>query len=318
VDEHLDCGGRHDDSAVCRRSSPASHTPRARRISRGLLTPCSRPWSLLSWRVKLGWWRQVLISFPGRSGRWSHTVSTTSWRNGFPDFASLFRVSHMSLGHKCNYTSKDRLRICPSECHHSSANSNKHNLSHAVGRQHSMTMRIVPMLLTMLSLATATPASALSHRGWDQSGSIARDGLVAVAFGLPLVRGDWPGAEQAGLSLGGAFIVTEGLKHLIPERRPDGSDDRSFPSGHTSVRFAAAATLEKRYGWRVGVPAHVVAAFVGVSRVAAKKHYVGDVLVGAAIGEASGLLLSSPRDARVRWLPWGSAHGGGASVALRF
>lgn len=224
----------------------------------------------------------------------------------------------MSLGHKCKNTSTDRLQICRSECHYSSANSSKPSLSRVAARQYSLTTRIVTILLAMLSLATATPASALSHHGWDQSGSIARDGLVAAAFGLPLVRGDWPGAKQAGFSLGGAFIVTEGLKHLIPERRPDGSDDRSFPSGHTSVSFAAAATLEKRYGWRVGLPAHVVAAFVGVSRVAAKKHYVGDVLIGAAIGEASGWLLSSPRDARVRWLPWGSAHGGGASVAMRF
>jgi len=224
----------------------------------------------------------------------------------------------MSLDGNRKNTSKDRMQICRSECPHSSANSSKPNLSRMAGRQYSLTMRIVSILLAMLSLAFATPASALSHHGWDQSGSIARDGLVAVAFGLPLVRGDWRGAEQAGFSLGGAFIVTVGVKRLIPERRPDGSDDRSFPSGHTSVSFAAAATLEKRYGWRVGLPAHVVAAFVGVSRVAAKKHYVGDVLVGAAIGEASGWLLSSPRDARVRWLPWGSAHGGGASVALRF
>ncbi|MEG3155549.1 phosphatase PAP2 family protein [Sphingomonas sp. RB1R13] len=179
-------------------------------------------------------------------------------------------------------------------------------------------MRIVLGLIAVASLVIATPASALSHHGWDQSGSIARDGLVAVAFGLPLLHGDWRGVEQTSFSVGGAFIVTEGLKHLVPERRPDGSDDRSFPSGHTSVSFAAAATLEKRYGWQVGLPAHVVAAFVGVSRVAARKHFVGDVLVGAAIGEASGWLLSSPRDARVRWLPWGSAHGGGASLAMRF
>ena len=224
----------------------------------------------------------------------------------------------MTLIHTHKNAAQDRLQICCSECHHSSANSSKPNLSSGAGRQYSLTMRIAPMLLAMLSLATASPASALSHHGWDQSGSIARDGLVAVAFGLPLVRGDWRGAEQAGFSLGGAFIVTVGVKRLIPERRPDGSDDRSFPSGHTSVSFAAAATLEKRYGWRVGLPAHVVAAFVGVSRVAAKKHYVGDVLIGAAIGEASGWLLSSPRDARVRWLPWGSGHGGGASIAMRF
>ncbi|MEG3155654.1 phosphatase PAP2 family protein [Sphingomonas sp. RB1R13] len=86
----------------------------------------------------------------------------------------------------------------------------------------------------------------------------------------------------------------------------------------TTIWTAADATMRVVPMLLAMLPAHVVAAFVGVSRVAAKKHYVGDVLVGAAIGEASGWLLSSPRDARVRWLPWGSVHGGGASVAMRF
>ena len=179
-------------------------------------------------------------------------------------------------------------------------------------------MRPALPLLALAGLALSSPAAALSHHGWSQAGSIARDGLVAVAFGLPAVHGDWRGVEQSGLSMGGAFAVTEGLKAVIHERRPDGSDDKSFPSGHTSVSFAAAATIEKRYGWKVGLPAHIVAAFVGVSRVEAKKHFVGDVLVGAAIGEASGWLLTSKRDEQVRWLPWGDAHGGGAAVAVRF
>ena len=179
-------------------------------------------------------------------------------------------------------------------------------------------MRALIFVFAAANVILSSPACALTRHGWGQAGSIARDGLVAVAFGLPVFHGDWRGAEQAGLSVGAAFATTEGLKQLIPEQRPDGSDYKSFPSGHTSVSFAAAATLEKRYGWQVGVPAHVVAAFVGVSRVEAKKHFVGDVLVGAAIGEASGWLLSSRRDAAVHWLPWGDAHGGGASVALQF
>ncbi|MCA1653183.1 MAG: phosphatase PAP2 family protein [Sphingomicrobium sp.] len=176
--------------------------------------------------------------------------------------------------------------------------------------------RVAP--LAVLALLTASPAEAWSHHRWAQASSIARDGLVAAALGLPAVEGDWRGAEQSGLSMGAAFGVTEALKYTIHERRPDGSDNKSFPSGHTSASFAAAASLEKRYGWQVGLPAHVVAAFVGLSRVGAKKHFVGDVLVGAAIGEASGWLLSSKRDDRVRWLPWGDAHSGGATVAMRF
>ena len=179
-------------------------------------------------------------------------------------------------------------------------------------------MRRPLLLLACLSAVIPGPASALSHHGWAKAGSVARDGLIVAAFGIPVLQNDWRGAEQGGLAIGGAFAVTEGLKYAIHERRPDGSDNKSFPSGHTSTSFAAAATLEKRYGWQIGLPAHLVAALVGVSRVKAKKHFVGDVLVGAAIGEASGWLLTSKRDARVRWLPWGDAHGGGASIVARF
>lgn len=167
-------------------------------------------------------------------------------------------------------------------------------------------------------LACAQPAAATSAHSWSQASSIGRDALVVVALGLPLSTGDWTGDKQAAFSMGGAFVTTELLKQLVHEQRPDRSNGQSFPSGHTSVSFAAAASLEKRYGWKIGVPAHVVAAFVGVARIKARKHFVQDVVAGAVIGEASGWLFTSRKDTNLRWLPWGDAHGGGAAVAVRF
>jgi membrane-associated phospholipid phosphatase len=172
--------------------------------------------------------------------------------------------------------------------------------------------------LALLSAACASPAAALSDRGWDQASSIGRTALIVSALGLPAVKGDWKGEGQAALSTAGAYGLTAILKHAIPEQRPDHSNDRSFPSGHTSVSFAAAATLEKRYGWQVGIPAHVVAAFVGVARVQANKHFVHDVIAGAALGEATGWLLTSRHDGNVQWLPYADRHGAGATVAMRF
>lgn len=172
-------------------------------------------------------------------------------------------------------------------------------------------------LLAGPSLVTAPPAHA-SAAGWGTASTVGRDALVAVALGAPLVEGDGTGLRQAAFSLGSTQLVTIGLKDVIHEERPDRSDDKSFPSGHTSVSFASAATLEKRYGWKIGVPAHVVAAFVGVARVQARKHYVHDVLAGAAIGEAAGWLLTSRRNGNVQWLPWGDAHGGGLAATFRF
>ena len=113
--------------------------------------------------------------------------------------------------------------------------------------------------------------------------------------------------------------VTYGLKHSFPEERPDRSDRRSFPSGHTSISFAAAASLEKRYGWQVGLPALAAASFVGVSRVEARKHYWYDAVAGAAIGGGAGFLLTSRHDDAVRLLPWSEGRrGGGIAVAARF
>ena len=171
--------------------------------------------------------------------------------------------------------------------------------------------------VTAASLGVAAPAHA-SDKGWDNTGSIARDALVVAAFGVPAVQGDWDGVLQAGGSMGAAAGVTYGLKEAFPEQRPDRSDNKSFPSGHSSISFAAAATLQNRYGWQVGLPAQVVAAFVGLSRVEADKHHVHDVLVGAAIGEASGFLITRKASDRIQIFPWGDTKGGGVSVTMRF
>jgi membrane-associated phospholipid phosphatase len=172
-------------------------------------------------------------------------------------------------------------------------------------------------LALALSLSIATPAHA-SEKGWDDAGTIAKNALVVAAFGVPAVQGDWEGVLEAGGSIGGTILLTQGLKEAFPSRRPDGSDDKSFPSGHTSTSFAAAATLHNRYGWEAGLPAYVVASFVGLSRVEAKRHRVGDVLVGAAIGTATGHLITTKANDRVHILPWGDTKSAGVDVTLRF
>ncbi|HEX8448930.1 MAG TPA: phosphatase PAP2 family protein [Allosphingosinicella sp.] len=177
-------------------------------------------------------------------------------------------------------------------------------------------MRLLPMIAAGSILAgAASPAWA---NGWDDSSTAGEAALVAAAIGLPAAKGDGEGALQAGGSLAASFAVTEGLKRLVDERRPDGSDRRSFPSGHTSASFAAAATLHRRYGWKVGLPATVLAGFVGVARVEARKHFWHDVVAGAAIGEAAGFLITSRRDSRVQLVPWGDSGSGGVSTAMRF
>ena len=178
-------------------------------------------------------------------------------------------------------------------------------------------MKCLAIPVFAAAIGIATPAHA-GEKDWATASDIGQGVLVVTALGLPSVQGDWEGTKQAAFSLGATYAVTTGLKHVISEERPDESNDKSFPSGHTSSSFAAAATLHKRHGWEVGVPAHLVAAFVGVARVKADKHFVHDVIAGAAIGEAAGWLLTSRKNDRVQWLPWADSKGGGVTVAMRF
>ena len=172
-----------------------------------------------------------------------------------------------------------------------------------------------------VALVFAAPAHA-GRQDWERASEIGRGLLVVGAIGVPLAAEHpderWEATLRAGGSIAASWTVTEVLKRTVREERPDKSDRRSFPSGHSSQSFAAAGSLHKRYGWKVGIPAHAVAAFVATARVKAKKHYVHDVLVGAAIGEASAWLITQPGNSRVRWVPWGDTKSAGAFVSYRF
>ncbi len=80
------------------------------------------------------------------------------------------------------------------------------------------------------------------------------------------------------------FLATHALKILVGEKRPNGSNNASFPSGHTSASFQAAEFLQLRYGYKYGIPAFTLATLVGYSRVKAKEHYWHDVIAGAMLG----------------------------------
>lgn len=83
-----------------------------------------------------------------------------------------------------------------------------------------------------------------------------------------------------------------------PDRAPDPDDNLSFFSGHTTLAFslaAAAGTVSSLRGyrsapwvWGVGLS---LAAGIGTLRIAADRHYLSDVLVGAAVGTVAGVAL---------------------------
>jgi len=77
-----------------------------------------------------------------------------------------------------------------------------------------------------------------------------------------------------------------------------GGQYQSFPSGHTTAAFAFASAITARVEQRsatdarwVGPLLYGAAALTGLSRVYDQQHWASDVLLGAAIGTVSGLVV---------------------------
>lgn len=88
-------------------------------------------------------------------------------------------------------------------------------------------------------------------------------------------------------------LVTEVLKVTVQEPRPgDPNDKGSFPSAHATRAFAFAATVNELHGTSWGIPAYLLATGVAYSRMNDNRHYVHDVLAGAAIGASYGVSLA--------------------------
>ncbi len=111
---------------------------------------------------------------------------------------------------------------------------------------------------TALLLPFLHPPEALGVRPW----TVAVTNLEALA---------WTG------------LITNAVKAIDLRERPNGSPGGFF-SGHTSIAFSAATVLSREYGPVVGVPAYVVASWIGYDRIRIDFHYPGDVLVGAGVG----------------------------------
>ncbi len=88
-------------------------------------------------------------------------------------------------------------------------------------------------------------------------------------------------------SVGVAYVGKTALKAMIKEERPDHSDDKSFPSGHAAIAFAAARSIDKEFRkdciW-IPIAGYAAATAVGIERIASDRHHWYDVVAGAAVG----------------------------------
>ena len=81
--------------------------------------------------------------------------------------------------------------------------------------------------------------------------------------------------------------MVNSLKLACGVLRPDESNFFSFPSGHTATAFMTATLLYKEYGFKsvwVGIVAYAAAIITGMTRILNNRHWMIDVIVGAALG----------------------------------
>ena len=142
-----------------------------------------------------------------------------------------------------------------------------------------------------------------------------------LRYQIPALIAFWGTARLAGRSelatTGTALIegfavskaMTMALKLGVGRRRPDGSDQRSFPSGHASGSFTIATLIAYRHGPLAGLPFLSMAAFTTVMRMAQQRHHLSDVVSGTAIGIAVGRAAalvheeSDPTQGGIRFAP---------------
>lgn len=116
-----------------------------------------------------------------------------------------------------------------------------------------------------------------------------------------------------------ASLMTRIPKTLVGRQRPDNWEGNgpyeingpftgnSFPSGHTTASFAVASVIATQFRESKWIPvtAYSVATLAGLSRIYDNKHWLSDVVAGAAVGTLVGNLVSHrTSDSRLSIIPF--------------
>jgi membrane-associated phospholipid phosphatase len=179
-------------------------------------------------------------------------------------------------------------------------------------RQRLRFNRYVPIILSL----TLHVPNANADR--DTQADALMLALPASAYLLTLTKDDRDGAWALTKSLGLSAAFAFALNSTIDKDSPNGRSDEAFPSGHATIAFATAGYIQRRYGWRPGIPAYLVASYVGWLRVETDDHDSVDVIGGMAVGIISSYLLTKPFNENVRASAWADGSSAGLQIEVRW
>ncbi len=177
--------------------------------------------------------------------------------------------------------------------------------------------RRVAFLFSILLALMSSDASRAQSSTIERIGDVSSVLLPVLGAGPSFLTGTedhYRDFWSSSVAYGSTMWTTYMMKLSTQQTRPDSSDAQSFPSGHTCSAFSGATLIQMKYGSRYGIPAYLLAGFVGYSRVYADRHYVRDALVGALVGTSLTYLVYD------RWTrPWRlTPEVGTTSLGFRF
>jgi membrane-associated phospholipid phosphatase len=149
------------------------------------------------------------------------------------------------------------------------------------------------------------------------------DPLALGFWGLgKLIKND--SMARTGEALVESVLLTEVsvliFKDAFHRERPDGGQ-YSFPSGHTARAFTIASVMAVNHGPIAGIPAYAIASLIGFSRFDKDRHYMSDILFGAAIGTTIGVgtsLAHNKVGQKLGFVPLVDRYNKGAMLVYRF
>lgn len=155
---------------------------------------------------------------------------------------------------------------------------------------------MINLLLFLTGLLLDTDINSNMMNGFEAYGDLMQFFCAFLTFFL-FVNKDYLASAQMILGMCIAlgimytsklfFIYLSNHDHIELARisqRPNNGPFDGFPSGHSTGSFLAAGFICKKYGFKIGIFAIIIAALVAISRVYAGKHTVIQVICGSILG----------------------------------